>query len=189
MAAQSEPSNKNCVNGIDLQVLGQTVEAVKNDPELGKCKFRVKNKWVDANHNCTTVKGFYAAKAEHQHKQNYELHADEPPMLAGNDDGPNPVEHLLNALVACVTTGMVAHGAVRGIKIEALESELEGDLDLNGFLGLSNSVPRGYQNIRMKFKVKTDKKNLEKIKALAEYSPVYNSLVHGVKIDIDVEAM
>ena len=55
--------------------------------------------------------------------------ADDPPNLAGHDEAPNPVEHLLHALASCLTTSMVAHAAVRGIAIEALESELEGDRD------------------------------------------------------------
>jgi uncharacterized OsmC-like protein len=175
------------VNGIDLSILTETVNAVKKDPELGKCRFRARNKWIDANHNCTTITGFYGAKQEMTHKQEFELHADEPPILAGEDQGANPVEHLLNALASCVTTALVAHAAVKGISIEELESELEGDIDLNGFLGLNPDVPKGYTNIRMKFRVKTDSKNLKLLKKLSEFSPVYNTIIHGAKVDIDIE--
>ena len=175
------------VNGINLNVLQETVNAIKNDPELGSCKFRATNKWIDANHNCTTVTGFYGAKQEIDHKQKFELHADEPPILAGQDQGANPVEHLLNALASCVTTSMVAHAAVRGIEIQELESELEGDIDLRGFLGLASDVPKGYTDIRVKFKVKTEEQNMERLKSLASFSPVYNSLINGVKVDIQVE--
>ena len=175
------------VNGINLDVIQETVSAVKNEPELGKCRFRASNKWIDGGHNCTMIAGFYAAREERTHKQNFELHADEPALLAGEDQAANPVEHLLNALAGCVTTSMVAHAAVRGIHIQELESELEGDIDLRGFLGLDNDVPKGYTNIRMKFKVKTDEQNMEKLKSLAEFSPVYNSLLDGVKVDIQVE--
>ena len=175
------------VNGINLDVLLKTVNAIKEDPELGSCKFRATNKWIGAAHNCTTVTGFYGAKQEIEHKQKFELHADEPTILAGGDESPNPVEHLLNALAGCVTTSMVAHAAVRGIEIQELESELEGDIDLRGFLGLAD-VPKGYTAIRMKFKVKTDAKNLDLLKSLAEFSPVYNSFMDGVKVDIQVES-
>ena len=175
------------VNGIDLDVLQQTVDAIKKDPQLGSCRFRAANKWINANHNCTTVDGFYAARQEKAHKQPFELHADEPPMLAGQDESANPVEHLLHALASCVTTSLVAHAAVRGIEIQELESELEGDIDLRGFLGLASDVPKGYTAIRMKLRVKTDEKNLEKLKSLASFSPVYNSLTNGVKVDIAIE--
>ncbi len=175
------------VNGIDMDVLESTVNAIQHDPELGKCKFRVSNKWVGANHNCTTVTGFYGAKQEIAHKQPFELHADEPPILAGEDQGANPVEHLLNALAACVTTSMVDHAAVRGIHIEELESEIEGDIDLQGFLGLSKEVPKGFTDIRVKFKVKADVDNMERLKRLAEYSPVYNTIIQGANVDIQIE--
>jgi len=180
--------SSNRVNGINLNVLNETVRAIQGDPELGKCHFRARNKWIDATHNCTTISGFYGAKQEMTHKQDFELHADEPPILAGNDDGANPVEHLLSALASCVTTSMVAHAAVQGISIEELESELEGDIDLRGFLGLDPQVPKGYTNIRVMFKVKTDPDNVEKLKRLAAFSPVYNTLIHGTQVDIQVEA-
>ena len=121
------------------------------------------------------------------HKQAFELHADEPPVLAGSDEGANPVEHLLHALASCITTSMVAHASVRGIRIEELESKLEGDIDLRGFLGLDAKVPKGYTNIRVTFKVKTDEDNLQKLRRLAEFSPVYNTLIHGTKVDIQVQ--
>ena len=175
------------VNGIDMDVLQSTVKAIQEEPELGKCKFRVSNKWLGANHNCTTVTSFYGAKQEIDHKQSFELHADEPAILAGQDQGANPVEHLLNALAACVTTSIVAHAAVRGIHIEELESELEGDIDLQGFLGLSKEVPKGFTDIRVKFKVKADVDNIERLKRLAEYSPVYNTIIHGANVDIQIE--
>jgi len=177
----------NRANGIDLNVLKETVSAIRKDPDLGKCKFRARNKWIDANHNCTTISGFYAAKQEMTHKQKFELHADEPPILAGEDEGANPVEHLLNALAGCVTTSLVAHAAVQGIHIESLESELEGDIDLRGFLGLAPDVPKGYTNIRVKFKVRTDSENMKKLKELAQFSPVYNTLTHGTNVDIEIE--
>ena len=176
------------INGINLNILNETVNAIKDDPELGKCKFRARNKWIDAAHNCTTVTGFYGAKQEIAHNQEFELHADEPAILAGEDQGANPVEHLLNALAGCVTTSMVAHAAVRGIHIEELESELEGDIDLRGFLGLATDVPKGYTDIRVKFKVKTDVENLDKLKRLAEFSPVYNTIINGSRVDISFES-
>lgn len=181
------PQTIHTVNGIEMDVLQGTVNAIEKDPELGKCKFRATNKWLGANHNRSTITGFYGAKQEMKHKQPFELYADEPTILAGQDQGANPVEHLLNALAGCVTTSMVAHAAVRGIQIEELESELEGDIDLNGFLGLDESVPKGYTNIRVKFRVKADTINMERLKRLTAYSPVYNTITQGAEVHITVE--
>ena len=175
------------VNGIHMATLQQTVNAIEHEPDLGQCRFRASNTWLGGNHNRTTITGFYGAGQEIAHKQEYELHADEPPILAGNDEGANPVEHLLNALAACVTTSMVAHAAVRGIHIEELESELEGDIDLRGFLGLEKDVPRGFTDIRVRFRVKADVENMERLKRLTEYSPVFNTITQGANVDIQVE--
>ena len=175
------------VNGVDIGVLGGTVNAIQGDPELGKCHFRATNKWADGTHNRSTVTGFYGAKQEIAHKQKFTLVADEPAILAGNDDGANPVEHLLHALASCLTTSIVAHAAVRGIMIEELESELEGDIDLNGFLGLSPSTPKGYTDIRVKFSIKANDGDMETIRSLAAFSPVFNTLVQGVPVEVTVE--
>lgn len=176
------------INGIDLNVLTGTIQAIKKDPELGKCTFRAQNKWIDATRNSTRASDFYGAGAEQKHKQAFEMYADEPPVLAGGDEAANPAEHLLHALASCVTTSLVAHAAVQGIHIDALESELEGDVDLNGFLGLNPDVPKGYQSIRVKIRVKTDARNLEMLKRLSEFSPVWNTITHGAKIDLNIEA-
>jgi len=178
---------ENRVNGLNLDILTETLGAIKRDPELGKCRFRARNKWMGGSQNRTTISDYYGAKQEMVHRQKFELHADEPPILAGSDQGANPVEHLLNALAGCITTTMVAHAAVKGIHIDALESELEGDIDLNGFLGLNPDTPKGFTNIRVKFRVKTDAENLKLLKRLSEFSPVYNTLTHGVPVDIEIE--
>ena len=171
------------VNGIDMQVLGGTVKAIEEDPALAKCHFRARNVWLGGNHNRTTITGFYGAGQEIEHTQTFELDADEPAVLAGEDLGPNPVEHLLNSLVTCLTTSMVAHAAVRGIRIDELESEIEGDIDLRGYLGLSADVPRGYTDIRVKFRVEADERNAERLKRLAEFSPVFNTITQGARVN------
>ena len=189
---KSKPSqvdtNDLTVNGINMKILQETVHAIEQEPDLGQCKFRARNTWQGGTQNCSTISGFYAARQEIAHKQQFELHADEPPILAGHDKGANPVEHLLNALAACVTTSMVAHAAVQGIRLEELESELEGDLDLNGFLGLSTDVPKGFTNIRIKFRVKADADQMETLKQLTAYSPVLNTITQGANVDIQIAA-
>jgi uncharacterized OsmC-like protein len=177
------------VNGTNLSVLQETVGAIKKDPGLGICRFRARGKWSGGAHNCTTVTDFDCAKQTMQHKLSFELHCDKPHILAGEDDDANPVEHLLNALAGCVTTSMVAHAAVLGIHIEELESELEGDIGLNGFLGLDSNVPKGFIDIRVRFNVKTESENLKKLSQLATLSPVYNTLIHSPNVDIQIDCI
>jgi uncharacterized OsmC-like protein len=174
------------VNDIDIDALGKTIAAIKDDPDLAKCRFRATNRWLGGNRNVGKVRSFYAAKQDLEHRETFETHADEPPILAGEDSAANPVEHLLTALASCLTTSMVAHAAVRGIELDMLESEVEGDIDLNGYLGLKDDVPRGYQNIRIKFTVQSDA-DTEQLHRLAAYSPVFNTLLDGVHVDLRVE--
>lgn len=84
---------------------------------------------------------------------------------------------------------MVAHAAVRGIRIEALESQLEGDIDLRGFLGLAPDVPKGYTEIRVKFRVKANPEDIPMLKKLTAFSPVFNTITKGANVRIDVKAM
>jgi len=187
--SNQKTTSGNTINGVDLDTLMGTVNAIQQDPELGISRFRASNTWLAGNHNRSTVKGFYGAKQEIAHKQTFTMDADEPAILAGHDEGANPVEHLLHALASCVTTSMVAHAAVRGIRIEELESELEGDIDLRGFLGLAPDVPKGYTEIRVKFRVKANPEDIPMLKKLTTFSPVFNTITKGANVRIDVEAM
>lgn len=180
-------SNEVILNGVDTNVVNELIEEVKAQPDLAKCNFRLTNKWMGGGHTHSTVKDFYGAKQTISHLKTYELDTDEPPILAGRDIGPNPVEHLLNALAGCLTATLVYHAAVRGIEIEELESELDGDIDLRGFFGLSNDVSKGFENIKVKFKVKTADENLEKLRALSKLSPVFDTTSNGTNVDVQIE--
>lgn len=187
-ATMQAESARRVVNGVDIDILAGTVNAIANDAELGACRFRATNTWLAGNHNRTTVAGFFGAKQEMAHRQTFTMDADEPAILAGHDQGANPVEHLLHALASCLTTSMVAHAAVRGIAIKSVESSLEGDIDLRGFLGLSPSVPRGYTAIRVGFRVEADPKDMDRIRELVKYSPVFNTLTQGTSVAVAVDA-
>jgi uncharacterized OsmC-like protein len=187
-AMKTEQKTSQRINGVDLDTLMGTVNAIKADPELGTCQFRTRNAWLGGNHNRSTVASFYGAKQEIQHKQTFLMDADEPAILAGNDEGANPVEHLLHALASCLTTSMVAHAAVRGIEIEELESELEGDINLRGFLGLAKDVPKGYTDIRARFRVKAKPEDVPRIKELAKFSPVFSTITRGANVKVALKS-
>jgi len=175
------------LNGFNLDVLHETMHTIEQDPEMAKCMFRGRNRWLDADHNRSIVDGFYGAKQEIEHKHPFEMHSGEPPILAGADNAPNPVEYLLHALAGCITTSITAHAALRGIHIEELESEVEGDLDMRGFLGLDANAPKGFTDIRIRFKVKADPRDLDRIRELTEYSPVMDTLTQGARVDVRVD--
>ncbi|MDE3218559.1 MAG: OsmC family protein, partial [Nitrospirota bacterium] len=112
---------------------------------------------------------------------------DKPPVLLGEDHGANPVEYVLHALAADLTTSLVYHAAARGIRIESVESRLEGDLDLQGFLGLSDTIRRGYKQIRVHFTIKSDA-TADQLKELATFSPVHDIVSNPVPVEISIAA-
>ncbi len=175
------------VNGVDLDVLMETVGVIQKDRDMGIARFRASNTWLNGAQNRSEVTGFYGARQEIPHAKPFAMEADEPPILAGSDAAPNPVEHLLHALASCLTTSMVAHAAVRGLEIEALEAELEGDIDLNGFLGLDPNVPKGYMAIRVNYRIKANPDDIDEIRSLAGFSPVFNTLTQGTEVELSVE--
>jgi uncharacterized OsmC-like protein len=177
------------VNGVNVDELFGTIEAVKKAPVIAKFRFRAENQWMGGGHNRTTVKNFYGTQQDHEHKEPFVLDADEPPLLLGRDLGPNPVEYALTALAACVTSAIVYHAAAKGIAIRSMESRIEGDIDLQGFLGIRDDVPRGYQEIRMVVDIDADAppEKLQEIVQLGPtYSPVYDTITRAVPVSVSL---
>lgn len=174
------------VNGVEVGKVMRTVDALKQDASLGRFQFRAANQWLGGARNRSTIQGFYGAgKEDDTRTEPYVFDCDEPDILAGTDRGANPVEYLLNALAGCMTTTMVMHSASRGVEIESVESKLEGDIDVRGFLGLDDRVPKGYEGIRVTFRVKSDA-DAAMLKKLAEMSPVYNTITRPTPVRIEI---
>jgi len=180
------------INGVAVDSLFATIEAVKATPSNAKFRFRIRNQWDTGSKNCSTVATFSGAHKELSHPKPFTLEADEPAILLGKDMAPNPVEYLLHALASCMTTSMVYHASARGIQIEQVESSFEGDIDLHGFLGLDPSVRKGYQGIRVVFRIKADVpgEQLQEIVQLGmRFSPVFDSVTNGVPVSVAGERL
>lgn len=179
------------INGVPVNRLFDTIEAVKQNPGLGEFHFRAKSRWVNGGHYMSEIKNFYGAGQEDTSRsQPFVLHGDEPDVLLGKDNGPNPVEFVLHGLAGCISTTFIYYAAAQGIKIDEVEYNLEGDLDLQGFLGISKKVRPGYQNIRVSFKVKSDateEKLIELCKLAQLRSPVLNTLTDPVPVNVKME--
>ncbi len=188
MATTTE--KKKMVNGVAVDEIFATIDAIKETPDLAKSRFRATNTWIKGGHNRTTINDFYSASEERKHKKPFVLDADEPPLLLGEDAGPNPVEYLLTGLAACITTAMVYHAAAKGIELRGVRSRLEGDLDLRGFLGISPDIEVGYQKIRVFFTIDADiseEQKEELIKMGTKYSPVYNTVSKATPVEAKLD--
>jgi uncharacterized OsmC-like protein len=183
-------SQEKKVNGVNVDQLFSTIEQIKENPEIAQFKFRAINSWIDGTHNRATVKDFYGALKEDTSRDQLVFEIDEPPVLCGKDLGANPVEYLLVALSGCLTTSLIAHAAARGIEVKKVESRYEGDLDLRGFLGISEEVSVGYKNIRVYFKIEGDLSEEQKeelIRMAQKYSPVFNSIAKPVPVAVHLD--
>ena len=184
----SPAGQEQATNGVNVPALRETIGAIQQDPTLGDFHFRATNRWLGGARNRSTIKGFYGAgKEDDTRTEPYVFENDEPQVLLGEDRAANPVEYLLHALAGCATTTMVMHAAARGIEIDSVESEIEGSIDIRGFLGLSNQVPRGYRKIRLTMRVKSDA-DPQTLAALAKSSPVFNTVSQPTPVEINIVA-
>lgn len=178
------------INGFDLNDIVSTVEAIQTDPSIARFEFRAHNKWIQGGHNRSTIQGFYGGGQEDlSRKKPFVLDNSEPPILLGNNEGANPVEYILHGLAGCMTTTMVLHAAANNIQLESVESWLEGDLDVQGFLGLNDKVRNGYQQIRINFTIKGDltEEEKQKLESFVRMSPVYDIVTNKVPVVVKLQ--
>jgi uncharacterized OsmC-like protein len=177
-------------NGVDVDRLVATVGAVQGDPKLAKFTFRAGSSWETGGRNRGEIREFeHAGARTTERPQAFELIGDEPPVLLGTNAGPNAVELVLQALAFCYAVGYAYNAAAKGIEIEELRYEVEGDLDLHRFLGLGG--PRaGFSEIRAKSWVRSSNGTPEQLEELCQYvqdtSPVRDILASPVPVTTDL---
>ena len=176
------------MNGLDMEMAEATVAAIQANPEIARFQFRARNRWIDGGVNRSTIRDFYGAGREDDSRETEFCFTNgEPPVLLGNNEGANPVEFLLHALAGCVTTTLVLHAAVRGIRIRSLATRLEGDLDVRGLLGMDPSVQPGYEAIRIDMEIDADCSEAELddlLMTAQQHSPVCNTICRPVPVMI-----
>lgn len=181
--------NKTTRNGLNLEQMVQTVDAIKNNPDLGHFEFRATNQWINGGENRSRIQGFYGAGVEDEsRKEPFEFTNGEPPVLLGNNEGANPVEYLLHALAGCVTTTTILHAAARGIEIHSLSTELTGDIDVQGLLAMDDSVPVGYESIRIRMNIEancSDEELDDLISFARNHSPVCSTVCKPVPVTVE----
>jgi len=182
-AEQTHPA----VNGVDVDQLMYVIDSIGADQTFGAFQFRADNQWIEGGLNRSSIQDFFAGGQEDETRtETFVLDADEPPLIAGNDSAPNPVEYVLHALAGCLTTTMVFHAAVRNIQIDSCESHLEGDIDVRGLLGLADDVKKGFNKVRVTMKVKSDA-DVETLTELAMFSAVYEMISNALPVELVIE--
>lgn len=180
----------NVTNGVNVEQLTETINHVKQNPDLAKFKFRAHTDWVNGAYSRTRIHGFYGAGQEdNSRSEAFILEGDEPLVLLGNNQAPNAVETVLHALTSCLAVGFVYNAAAQGIEVEELNFDIRGDLDLHRFLGLSDQTRPGYDNIKVTYRVNCDAPR-EKVEELCAYvqktSPVLDIIKNPVPVTVEM---
>lgn len=174
------------LNGVDTPKLFATIGAVRAQPGLAKFQFRATNRWQSGTGSETHIESFSGAGGEHRHVTNLGYLADHPAVLCGEDRGPTPVEFLLHALASCLTAGVANIAAARGVTLHSVTAEVEGDIDLQGLLGISDTVRNGYQRIAVRFDLKGDAPR-EKLAEILEQSRSRSAVFDVITGQVPVE--
>jgi uncharacterized OsmC-like protein len=189
MSTQIDRRPNETFNGFDTRAMGETIGAIQRNRSLARFEFRAANQWLGGGMNRSSIQGFFGAGAEDKSRaQPFKLVAGEPPVLLGQNEGPNPGEYLLHAIAGCITTTTVLHAAARGIRIESMSSEVSGDVDLQGLLDFDKSVPAGFRQITVRVKIEADCSDAELDELLAfvrTHSPVADTVSRPVPVTLE----
>jgi uncharacterized OsmC-like protein len=173
-------SDTKTFNGLDTVQMTGTVTAIKDQPQIAAFQFRAKNEWIAGMENRTTIQGFYGAGQEDaSRKKAFTYLNSEPAVLLGTDQSASAGEFLLHALAGCVTSTFVMHATARGIRVDEISTSLEGDVDLQGLLGLDDSITPGFKAIRVKINVKANCSD-EELNDLLEYTKAHSPITQTI---------
>jgi uncharacterized OsmC-like protein len=176
-------------NGVNVAALLDAREALTAAPEAARFQWRARTTWVNGTHSRSTVHEFAGLGAEHTHRQRFVFDADHPEVFAAEDDGATPVEIVLAALGSCLTAGVAAVATNRGVQLRSVTASLEGDMDIQGILGIDPDVRNGYSGIRVRFEIDADadRADLEAIVAQSQKrSAVFDIVTNPTNVVVDV---
>ncbi|WP_049916962.1 OsmC family protein [Halogeometricum pallidum] len=175
-------------HGVNVEQLGHAVEAITEDPETGRFRFRAETEWTDGLQCVTAIDDFDQA-GERIHTREFHVEGDEPEQILGKRTAPNAVELLLAALGSCLSVGYAANAAAMGIELSRLRFELEGEVDLRGFLGISEDVRAGYNTVTCTAYIDADasEEELAELRDRVETtSPLMDNITNAVPLETEV---
>ena len=182
-------SDSSVDNGVNVDALIAAREALGKAPQAALFKWRAACEWKNGTHSNSTVEGFYGLGAEQQHKRTFSFDADHPEVFAAEDKGATPVEYVLVGLASCLTAGIAAVAQHRNIQLRSVTAVIEGDMDIQGILGIDEDVRNGFGGIKVTYKIDADAKP-EDIEALVaqsqKRSAVYDIVTNPTNVTVVV---
>lgn len=171
----------------DIQAIQDTMDAVRQNPKLGKVTFNMKSRSAGGLAVFTQTGPLTQnSQVDEARSGKFSLVSDEPVSLLGTDTGVSPAEYALKALAGCYAVTLASMAASQGIELDRLELDLNFDIDLNGFLGLDDKVRKGAQAIRVDVKLDSASAGREQLEALVRelpnQSPLHDTLANPVTV-------
>jgi len=177
-------------NGVNVQALLDARKAFEDAPEAAECRWQATCEWKNGTHSRSVVEGFYGLGQSQTRKTVFEFDADHPEVFASEDKGATPTEILLVGLASCLTAGIASIAQHRGIQLRSVKAQIEGDIDLQGMLGMDEEDRSGFRDIRVSFEIDADA-NREDIEALVaqaqKRSAVFDIVANPTNVDVTVK--
>jgi uncharacterized OsmC-like protein len=176
-------------NGVNVEALLGAREALTQAPEAARFQWRATCDWVSGTHSNSSVQGFYGLGEEQAHKTEFSFDADHPAVFASEDQGATPVEYVLVGLAGCLTAGVATVAQHREIQLRSIKATLEGDMDLQGILGIDGDVRNGFGDIRVSFEIDADasREDIEALVAQSQKrSAVFDIITNPTNVSVAV---
>jgi len=156
-------------NGVDASALIGARSALSEEPEGARFQWRATCDWVHGTHAASTVEGFHGLGEEQRHRKRFDFDTDHPDIFASEDQGATPVEYVLVGLAGCLTAGVATIAQHRGIQLHSVRATVEGNMDIQGILGIDPDVRNGFDGLCVRFEIDADASR-EEIEALVAQS-------------------
>lgn len=176
-------------NGVNVPALLAARAALTEVPEAARFRWRATCSWMNGTHCHSLVEQFYGLGAEQSHKRCFSFDADHPEIFAAEDAGATPVEYVLVGLASCLTAGVASVAQHRNIQLNTVRATIEGDMDIQGILGIDSDVRNGYQRIKVTFEIDADasRADIEAVVAQSQKrSAVYDIVTNPTQVDVEV---
>ncbi len=176
-------------NGVNVEALLGAREALTETPEGAKFQWRATCEWQNGTHSSSVVEGFFGLGEEQRHRTRYAFDADHPEIFASEDNGAAPVEYVLVGLASCLTAGIAAVAQNRQIQLNRVSATLEGEMDVQGILGIDSDVRNGFSGIKVTYDIDADA-TPDEIRGIVaqsqKRSAVYDVVTNPTNVSVEV---
>jgi uncharacterized OsmC-like protein len=176
-------------NGVNIEALRGARQALTDAPEAARFQWRARCEWVNGTHSRSSVTDFSGLGQEHSHRQAFTIEADHPEVFSSEDNGATPPEIVLGALASCLTAGVATVATNRGIQLRSVTATVQGDMDLQGILGIEPDVRNGFNHIDVRYEIDADasRADIEAVVAQSQKrSAVFDIVTNPTTVQVTV---